>query len=231
MQKNKLKKKFDERKIFFWEDLNKNIFKTSYASEILLGGASENSNKKWRINFLISKNNVDVFNIFPVKTRLLALYANFRFVKSEREFSFKNFKFMFASHTPVFAQLMQWAGILSNGVSSSNRWLSGTISAQTNLKFLPNYLIVPDPDQNEMITREAYTKKIPVVSINNSDSQFTADFGIYGNNRSFKMIFKIINLVLKLSKIKVRVLDVPLKKVVSENKKWFRVTSQKVIKK
>lgn len=225
-------KVLNKHKFWFWESLNKALLKTSYGSEFLLGGASVNTNTKWCVNFLMSKNNIEIFNTYRVRIRLIALYAAFKWVNSASIFGifYKNLKFMFASHTPVFANLMSWAGLMTNGVSSSNRWLPGRVSAQTNLKFLPNYLFIPDPDENAMITREAWQKKIPVISINNSDSKFIADIGVYGNNRSFKLIFKTVQILIRLSKNKKKVSQLLLDKNVSFHKrKWFTLASQRIL--
>ena len=79
-----------------------------------------------------------------------------------------------------------------------------------------------------MITKETWKKKIPIVSFNNSDSQFLADIGIYGNNRSFKMIFKLIQLLIKLAKNKKKTADLILEnKIFVKKPNWFVLASQK----
>ncbi len=45
---------------------------------------------------------------------------------------------------------------------------------------------MPDPEENDMITREALRKKIPIITITNSDSVFNGAIVLVGNNRTFK---------------------------------------------
>ena len=199
-----------------------NILNRTQAFQFLMGAASEKTDPKWLSTICFSKNNVDIFSSNIVRFRCFAFYNTFRWLKRSF-FSVLNSKranIMFASHTPVYANLMAWAGLMTNCDTGVNRWLNGNISAQIRIKAQPNFLFMPDPEQNKMITREAYRKHIPIITIANSDSVFNAGVVLVGNNRAFRYVSQLAEMVIRLTQL--TKLQISYNDKVLSQSVWFR---------
>jgi hypothetical protein len=229
MFKNKIQainyKSRKDQKLWKWKmPLSLSILNKTYALQFLMGASSENTNNKWLSAIYFSKNNADIFNWHFIRVRCFSVYSSFRWLNHYKfdVFPNKTPKIMFASRTPVFANLMLWAGLITDTASSSNRWLNGNLSAQIRLKLVPNYLFLPDPEENKMITKEAFYKNIPVITITNSDSIFHAGVALYGNNRAFKYTSQFTEMVIRLIQLKfLSTQRTNLYKSVYKNSNWF----------
>jgi len=107
---------------------------------------------------------------------------------------------MFASISPVFSNLMQWAAIKTNGIAKYNRWTSGSITATIGVEYLPHCIFIPDITESHMIVREAISKKITILSIISSDSPSDVDLPILGNNHDYKTLLQVIKFTILISK-------------------------------
>jgi len=80
--------------------------------------------------------------------------------------------------------------------------LAGKISANTKIQNTPDYLFIPDSDEDLIIMQEATRKKIAIIGIVPTDSQYVIDIPLLGNNKDFKIITQLIKFILQLLLIK-----------------------------
>jgi hypothetical protein len=197
----------------------------------LIGGTSENTNRQLLTQVIFSKNNIEIFNWTRVRAKLLHFHAAMRWLHIAKMDLFfrKSIKFMFASITPVFAGLMRWAAFITSGFNSSNRWLSGNITAFIKIPSLPHYLFIPDIDENQMIVLEACRKNIPLLAITNTDVAFVPAVPILGNSKDFRAVGQILRFIVQLVKRKQKKIDKSIYELY-EVEKWFKLVKKLTIK-
>ena len=145
-----------------------------------------------------SKNNTEIFITQKVRLKLLRMYAGLKWLHSKAVFK-QHVYIMFASISPVFTDFLKWAARELQGISKSNRWLSGTITATIGINKIPDYIFIPDITENPMIIREAKIRKIPIISLVNTDCIFAVEIPIIGSSYDFKTIVQITKLIIKLN--------------------------------
>lgn len=203
--------------------LNKEISLNLIISKVIfIGGPSEKTNVTFFSLLLFSKNNIDIFRIQLIRSRILALHAAFHWMHSARMtlLYYRNFKFMFATINPAFAKLVRWAANETFGLYSANRWLSGKLSGVIKIKYLPHYLFIPDIDDNVLIVREALKQNIALIAAINTDSTYNVDLPIFGNCKEFKFIVKITRCLVNFSKQKQAVIN-SSKEFLFLKRQWF----------
>lgn len=164
-----------------------------------VGSAVRKTNRRLRSVIFFSKNNVDIFRRVALRVRFLQLHATFAWLlySALRSCVFNpKIKFMFASINPVFAKLMRWAAEQTQGLYSGNRWLSGMLSASTQIPDLPHYLFIPDADNNALIMRESLRHHIAIISLVSTDSTYFGDVPLLGNNKEFKIILDTLRIII-----------------------------------
>jgi hypothetical protein len=170
-------------------------------NKFLFGGTSALTNPAFTSQILISKNNNDLLHKNLVRLKLLRFYAGIKWMHGTRKiFNLNKIRFMFASISPVFSNLMQWAAIKTNGIAKYNRWTSGSITATIGVEYLPHCIFIPDITESHMIVREAISKKITILSIISSDSPSDVDLPILGNNHDYKTLLQVIKFTILISK-------------------------------
>jgi hypothetical protein len=194
---------------------------------LFIGGSSEKTNAIFLSAVFFSKNNIDILRASFVRIHILKLYATFRWLLSAKmSLSFyKAFRFMFASTTAVFAKLMRWAAEQTAGLFSANRWLSGKLSGSIQIEHLPNYLFIPDIDENALIIREAIKQNVAVIAVVSTDSSYNIDVPVFGNNKEFKVIVQVLRLLIYLSKHKQHQINKSVNILLS-SPKWFKLGKQ-----
>jgi ribosomal protein S2 len=80
--------------------------------------------------------------------------------------------------------------------------LAGKITANTKIQNTPDYLFIPDIAEDLIIMQEATRKKIVIIGIVSTDSQYVIDIPLLGNNKDFKIITQLIKFILQLLLIK-----------------------------
>ena len=167
----------------------------------LMGGPAEYTNMQFVSRIFFSKNNIEIFSWKVYKMRFLTIFAAFRWLIGNklRSTFYLESRIMFASTTPVYAGLMRWAAISLNGLHSSNRWWSGSITANVKYDYLPHYLFIPDMNDNLMIVQEAVKKRIAIIAVNSSDSLCLADIPLFGNDKEFRNIVQAVNFLITCS--------------------------------
>jgi len=214
---------------FFWKRTETNFGKLNKRL-FWFGDASEIANSKYNKQIVISKNNVDIFEPVKLQRYYLQFYYAFHWVRTSAMtlFFYKPAKMMFATTTSAFGGLMDWAGAACGGLSSSNRWLGGTISGRKNVAFRPNFIFIPDVDHNPMIVSEALKTRTAIISVISSDSLRLADLPIFGNNKDFLSIVTVVELLVYLRKHKQDFVEEPLNTLL-DNQKWFNVLASRKI--
>lgn len=202
--------------------IKKYYFNLFNCKALFIGGSSEKTNIFLFPTILFCKNNVNIISIDLVRARILNLYASFKWLFSARMslFFYKNYKFMFATITPVFAKIVRWAAKQTIGLYSANRWTSGKLSGTIKIPYLPNYLFIPDIDENSLIVREAIKQNIAIISIISTDSLFNVDLPILGNNKEFKFIAQIMHCIICFSKHYQKAINLPKDTLFSKTE-WF----------
>ena len=171
--------------------LNRVVNTYNISKKWFIGGSALKTNQKYMPMILFSKNNVELLNMALVKRKLLGLYATVKWLNCARIRDCRRMQFLFASITPVFANYVQWGARTTGGVASSYRWVSGMITASTNIErgLEPDCVVIPDVSENPMIIKEAYLNRIPILSIVGSDCRFElGGLTVMGNSHDYRTL-------------------------------------------